>query len=211
MVPSSPNGPCSSDMATSMGPTSRSAERWRTASSDPAEARSSTASAAFSLSSGSRPSMMLSAAIDAGSTETQRPVRVIPMPTTSNWAGSRTPTTPAAVRHDTWCSLLAPPNTTATRVRAGASAGLVAGGAVTTPDHSAQVGALEGGTALSFASGLAASQAVLELLEPGAVVVMPRSCYLGVSAAVDSRAARYGWTVRRVDIIDTEAVLAAAD
>jgi cystathionine gamma-synthase len=73
------------------------------------------------------------------------------------------------------------------------------------------VGALEGGTALSFASGVAASQAVLELIEPGAVVVLPSSCYLGVAAAIDRRAARYGWTVRRVDVVDTEAVLTAAD
>ena len=75
----------------------------------------------------------------------------------------------------------------------------------------AAVGALEGGTALTFSSGMAASQAVLELVEPGAVVVLPEACYLGVSAAVDARAARYGWTVRRVDVTDTEAVLAAAD
>jgi hypothetical protein len=139
MVPSSPNGPCSSEIATSIGPTCCSADRSRTASSDPAEARSRTASAEFSLSSGSRPSVIVSAAISAGSTEIQRPDRVMPMPTTSNWAGSRTPTTPAAVRQDTWCSLLAPPNTTATRVRVGASAGAVAGGAVTRPDLSARV------------------------------------------------------------------------
>ena len=43
------------------------------------------------------------------------------------------------------------------------------------------------------------------------MVVLPRHCYLGLSAAVDERAARYGWTLRRVDIADTEAVLAAAD
>ena len=73
------------------------------------------------------------------------------------------------------------------------------------------IGALEGGRALTFASGMAASHAVLELVEPGAVVVIPRHCYQGLSAAVDERAARYGWTLRRVDIVDTEAVLAAAD
>jgi cystathionine gamma-synthase len=73
------------------------------------------------------------------------------------------------------------------------------------------VGALEGGAALTFASGMAATQAVLELVEPGAVVVLPRTCYLGVAAAVDARAARHGWTVRRVEVADTEAVLAAAD
>ena len=73
------------------------------------------------------------------------------------------------------------------------------------------VGALEGGPALTFASGMAASHAVLELAEPGAVIVLPASCYLGVAAAVDARATRNGWTVRRVDVTDTDAVLAAAD
>ncbi len=74
----------------------------------------------------------------------------------------------------------------------------------------AAVGALEGGAALTFASGMAASQAVLELVEPGAVVVLPQACYLGVAAAVGARAARYGWTVRWVDVTDTDAVVAAA-
>ena len=67
------------------------------------------------------------------------------------------------------------------------------------------------GAALTFASGMAASQAVLELVEPGATVVPAPCCYLGVAAAVEARAIRYGWTVRRVDVADTEAVLAAAD
>lgn len=73
------------------------------------------------------------------------------------------------------------------------------------------IGALEGGPALAFASGMSACHAVLELLEPGAVVVIPGECYLGVAAAVDARAGRYGWSVRRVDVADTDAVLAAAE
>jgi len=73
------------------------------------------------------------------------------------------------------------------------------------------IGALEGGRAMTFASGMAASHAVLELIEPGAVVVLPRHCYQGLSGAAEERAVRYGWTLRRVDIVDTEAVLAAAD
>jgi cystathionine gamma-synthase len=73
------------------------------------------------------------------------------------------------------------------------------------------VGALEGGTALTFASGMAAVQAVLELLAPGSVLVLPTACYLGVAGAVEARAVRYGWTVRRVDVADTEAVVAAAE
>ncbi|HWJ52028.1 MAG TPA: PLP-dependent transferase [Propionibacteriaceae bacterium] len=73
------------------------------------------------------------------------------------------------------------------------------------------IGALEGGRAVSFASGLAACQAVLEFVHPGGVVVIPGECYSGVAAAVGARAARYGWSVRRVDVADTDAVLAAAD
>ncbi len=73
------------------------------------------------------------------------------------------------------------------------------------------VGALEGGRCLTFASGMAAASAVLELLDPGSTVVLPSSCYLGVAALVTARAEKYGWTVRTVDVADTEAVLAAAD
>jgi cystathionine gamma-synthase len=73
------------------------------------------------------------------------------------------------------------------------------------------IGALEGGRALTFASGMAAAHAVLELMPPSAVVVIPQNCYLGVAEAVDRRAARYGWQVRRVKVADTSQVLAAAD
>ena len=73
------------------------------------------------------------------------------------------------------------------------------------------IGALEGGRALTYASGMAAAHAVLELLAPGSTVVLPHNCYLGVAAAIDVRAAKDGWTVRRVDVADTQAVLRAAD
>jgi cystathionine gamma-synthase len=73
------------------------------------------------------------------------------------------------------------------------------------------IGALEGGRALTFASGMAAASAVLELLDPGSIVVVPTSCYLGVAALVQARAEKYGWTLRTVDVSDTDAVLAAAD
>jgi cystathionine gamma-synthase len=72
------------------------------------------------------------------------------------------------------------------------------------------MGVLEGGRALAFASGMAACNAVLELLDPGAVVVIPGECYLGVAAAVETRARRYDWSVRRVNVADTDAVLTAA-
>lgn len=72
------------------------------------------------------------------------------------------------------------------------------------------IGALEGGRALTFASGMAAVHAVLELMSPGAVVVIPHNCYLGVAEAVDRMAARDDWQVRRVNVADTTEVLAAA-
>ncbi|SDU85806.1 cystathionine gamma-synthase [Microlunatus sagamiharensis] len=73
------------------------------------------------------------------------------------------------------------------------------------------LGTLEGGRCVTFASGMAAASAVLDLLAPGDTVVLPTSCYLGVSALVRSRAEKFGWVLREVDVADTEAVLAAAD
>lgn len=74
----------------------------------------------------------------------------------------------------------------------------------------ASIGALEGGRALTFASGMAATHAVLELVPHSGVVVLPNNCYLGVVTVIDRRAARDNWTVRRVDVTDTEAIVAAA-
>lgn len=73
------------------------------------------------------------------------------------------------------------------------------------------LGALEGGRTISFSSGMAAAHAVLELLPQNFCLVLPANCYLGVAEAADERAAHYGGTVRRVDVSDTAAILAAAD
>jgi cystathionine gamma-synthase len=73
------------------------------------------------------------------------------------------------------------------------------------------IGALEGGRALTFASGMAAAHAVLELMPPNGVIVIPHTCYLGVAEAIDRRARSYGWQVRRVNVADTTAVLMAAE
>jgi cystathionine gamma-synthase len=73
------------------------------------------------------------------------------------------------------------------------------------------IGALEGGRALTFSSGMAAAHAVLELMPPRTVVVVPHNCYLGVADAIDRRQAKDGWQVRRVNVADTAEVLAAAD
>ena len=73
------------------------------------------------------------------------------------------------------------------------------------------IGALEGGPALTFASGMAAAHAVLELMPPSGVIVIPDNCYLGVAEAIDRRARRYGGQVRRVNVADTSEVLTAAE
>ena len=72
------------------------------------------------------------------------------------------------------------------------------------------LGALEGGHALAYASGMAAVAAVLETLPVGAPVVLPADGYTGTRALVEE-AAPGRWAPRLVDIGDTDAVLAACD
>jgi cystathionine gamma-synthase len=73
------------------------------------------------------------------------------------------------------------------------------------------VGALEGGHARAFASGLAAISAVLSLLPEGAVVVAPDNAYTGTRAQIDERVAAGRATLRAVEVADSGAVAAAAD
>jgi cystathionine gamma-synthase len=73
------------------------------------------------------------------------------------------------------------------------------------------LGALEGGQALVFASGLAAIAAVLETLPVGAVVVAPEDAYLGTRGLLADLASRDRLRVTLVDVADTSATLAACD
>jgi cystathionine gamma-synthase len=73
------------------------------------------------------------------------------------------------------------------------------------------VGGLEGGRALTFASGLAAISAVLAQVPHGAVVVTPRHAYSGTTALLADLAATGAVQVRTVDIADTPQVVAALD
>lgn len=73
------------------------------------------------------------------------------------------------------------------------------------------IGALEGGLATTFSSGMAAAHAALESLPRGARVVLPANCYLGVAALVANRAERGDLEMVTVAVDDTAAVLAAAD
>jgi cystathionine gamma-synthase len=69
------------------------------------------------------------------------------------------------------------------------------------------LGALEGGTAVSFASGMAAVAAVLERLPMGGAVVAPSDCYHGVRLLLADLAERNRIEARLVDISDTRATL----
>ena len=71
------------------------------------------------------------------------------------------------------------------------------------------VGALEGGIAVAFASGMGAVAVVLEELPPGARIVVPHDGYTGTRALLGAREAAGKAEVSRVDIADTAAVLAA--
>jgi cystathionine gamma-synthase len=73
------------------------------------------------------------------------------------------------------------------------------------------VGALEGGSALAFASGLAAVTAVLDLLPESAVVIVPEAAYHGTLALLAERVARGRATVRPVDVSAAAAVAAATE
>lgn len=70
------------------------------------------------------------------------------------------------------------------------------------------VGGLEGGSSVSFASGMAGIAAVFEQLPTGSVVALPTDCYQGVAGLAATGEARGRWTVRRVDAADTEGWLA---
>jgi cystathionine gamma-synthase len=72
------------------------------------------------------------------------------------------------------------------------------------------VGALEGGTATAFSSGMAAASATLFALAPR-VLVLPTYSYLGVRALVTDLEAQTRMEVRYVDITDTDAVIDASD
>ncbi|MCB0957407.1 MAG: aminotransferase class I/II-fold pyridoxal phosphate-dependent enzyme [Ilumatobacteraceae bacterium] len=72
----------------------------------------------------------------------------------------------------------------------------------------AAVGALEGGRALAFSTGMAAAAAALFALAPK-VLVLPSYSYLGVRSLVADLVDQRGLDVRFVDVADTAAVLAA--
>lgn len=73
------------------------------------------------------------------------------------------------------------------------------------------LGVLEGGTALAFASGLAAVNSIADLVPAGGIVVLPSAAYYGVTNLFARAEANGRLTVRTVDAADTAAVIAAAE
>jgi cystathionine gamma-synthase len=93
--------------------------------------------------------------------------------------------------------------------RAGGEIGYARDGNPTWQALEEVLGALEGGTALTYASGIAAIAAVLECLPVGGRVVAPRGAYQGTRALLEDLAGRGRLSVELVDITDTDAVLTA--
>lgn len=75
----------------------------------------------------------------------------------------------------------------------------------------AALGGLDGGRAVTFASGLAAATAIAALVPAGGVVVMASVAYYGVRTILERMQAVGRLTVRTVAADDTDAVLAAAE
>ena len=65
------------------------------------------------------------------------------------------------------------------------------------------VGGLEGGSSVSFASGMAAIAAIFDQLPTGSVVALPDDCYQGVVGLANAGERRGRWTVHRVAVADT--------
>lgn len=72
------------------------------------------------------------------------------------------------------------------------------------------IGALEGGQATAFASGIAAVAAVLDLCGVGAEVAVPTYSYSGTRGLLDHAARAGRLKVRRIDPLDSAAWVAAA-
>ncbi len=73
------------------------------------------------------------------------------------------------------------------------------------------LGTLEGGRALTFASGMAAIAAALGEVPQGGVVVAPGSAYSGTLALLHELESAGRLGLRQVDVADTAAVARAAD
>lgn len=65
------------------------------------------------------------------------------------------------------------------------------------------VGGLEGGSSVSYASGMAGIAAIFDQLPTGSVVALPDDCYQGVAGLAKTGEKRGRWTVQRIPVADT--------
>ena len=65
------------------------------------------------------------------------------------------------------------------------------------------VGGLEGGSSVSFASGMAGIAAIFDQLHTGSIVALPDDCYQGVVELAETGQSRGRWTVHRIAGGDT--------
>jgi cystathionine gamma-synthase len=73
------------------------------------------------------------------------------------------------------------------------------------------LGALEHGTAVAFSSGMAAANAAMDLVPPGAVVVAPSAAYTGVAVRLRELDGIGRIALRIIDADDTAAITEACD
>lgn len=72
------------------------------------------------------------------------------------------------------------------------------------------LGALEGGEAVAFASGMGAVAAIFEQVPPGGEVVLPEDAYQGVAALAKAGAEQARWRLKRLATDDTAGWIRAA-
>lgn len=94
---------------------------------------------------------------------------------------------------------------------AGGPVGYGRDGNVTWSAFEEVLGALEGGRALAFASGMGAATAVLEGLPVGSRVVVPATSYIGTREFLSEGAERSRFEVQQVEVTDTRATLLACE
>ncbi len=82
-------------------------------------------------------------------------------------------------------------------------------GTDTSAAFEAAIGALEGGQAVSYSSGMAAISAILDCLPVEAKIVAPTDLYQGAAYLLERGQKRLGWQVMRLDTADTELWLKA--
>jgi cystathionine gamma-synthase len=106
---------------------------------------------------------------------------------------------------------LGPPVVLTSTYHAGGEVGYARDGNPTWTAFETALGALEGGEAVAFASGMAAVTAVLDQVPPGGAVVAPSGAYRGTRNLLAELAAAGRLVVREVEVTDTAATLAACD